>query len=130
MEGGEIQAAGQFRGIHQSDGSLQSEGEFCPGQTVLAPVPLAGVVAEEAWPLLCIQLQGMLEVQQLEAVCPLRLGIREIQAGAPLDCHSGINISPLVGKNKVRQQFMLGMCMPSYRLRAPFSIACKTSTRP
>lgn len=46
------------------------------------------------------------------------------------DCHSGINNSPLAGENKGRQQFMLGVCMPSYRLRAPFSNACKTSTRP
>lgn len=42
------------------------------------------------------------------------------------DCHSGINNISLVGKNKVRQQFILGVCM----LRAPFSNACKTSTRP
>lgn len=46
------------------------------------------------------------------------------------DCHRGVNISPLAGKNKARQQFILGVCVPSYRLRAPFTNARKTSTRP
>lgn len=95
-----------------------------PGRRWRAPGPVPRAVTEEAWPV-----RGGCGAWRCSSWRPSahRGRRRADPSRRSRPCHSGVNNSSPVGKNKGQQQFMLRVCRPSCRPGALFLNAWKTS---